>query len=156
MSILLTGVGNKGAALLSAGKYHADGDVSLAPVAGNYTVTTTFDDVIQDDQTTGVTAAGLVQTEVIVLGSAIEIATWRQTKTYQGNVIGSPAFSYWNGSAWVSMTDTNGVAWAFHPGFSAETRVAAFTGTEGSWAIYRCVTTIGAGALQTTDSRPLA
>lgn len=142
-----------GETLLGVGSYHASGSRTNNPVVGGvYTSTTKFTDGSAGDTTTGETSSGTIQTEVRVLAAAISIATWAQTKNYDDTL--SQTFQYWNGAAWVAMSDTNGVAWPTFLGATSASRTATFSGVPSA-SIFKCIsTTTGATNLTTSDSRP--
>lgn len=142
-----------GYSLLGTGSYHASGSRTNGPfVGGVYASTTKFTDGSAGDTTTGETSTGLIQTEIRILSAAISIATWAQTKNYDDTL--SQTFQYWDGAAWVAMSDTNGIAWPTFIGANSASRTATFSGVPSA-SIFKCIsTTTGATNLTTSDSRP--
>lgn len=148
-----------GNALLSAGDYWFATSVSAAPTVGSYTSTSVLSDGSAGDTTTRVTSDGDPMNAITVISveaSAISIATWAMTCKYQGDC--TLAFSYWDGSAWQSLTDTNGVAFGNHKGYTDESRTATFSGAPSA-TIFRVVITesdVAGGGMSCSDSRAAA
>ena len=156
--MLLLGVqGSSGPAGLAPGEYYIAGlNTTATPHEGQgWTLTTALDDLGAGDATTGVTGASGSVTVLHVYAAPTSLTAWSQTVSYRGTM--SMAMSLYNNGAWDPMSDSNGLLWGTHVGFSSETRVAG-PGLTASIA-FRAIFTESnqaSGQTQCTDSRPTA
>jgi hypothetical protein len=115
--------------LLSEGDYYAVGETDIEPYVGNYIATSKFSDGSAGDTTTRETSSEAGMTIIKVLAAPISIATWDLTMKYKGTFTTSAGnqYAYWDGEAWVPISDQNAGSWTGHfLAYSDESRQAQF------------------------------
>lgn len=110
---------------LPAGTYYQFGSVSAAPNYGAGWVAFTVP-VVSD-------AARITVLEV---QTARSIATWTVGAKYKGT--NTDTYTYWDGAAWQSMTNTEGFGFLPHVSYSDDIRIGTFSGVASATA-WRCV-----------------
>lgn len=138
---------------LSAGDYWANGNVSLAPLPGNYTSSSVLSDGVPGDTSTRETASSDTFTIIRVNASAISIASWAVECKYRGAL--TPNWFYWDGSNWQSMSDTNGTPWTVNIAYQDVGRTATFSGVPSAtvWRFTWTESIVASGNASMSDSR---